>query len=117
VLTVPNGTWTASNEANRFSYNSATDTYTKNFTPTTFYNRNGIGKLGFLVKAKDGTGDRKSQDNFVEVGAYQVTLTTPLLSNNYWFWRSLSISANNTAGNASYVLKANGATLNTNGAT
>jgi hypothetical protein len=27
-----NGTWTASNEANRFSYNSATDTYTKNFT-------------------------------------------------------------------------------------
>jgi hypothetical protein len=25
----PNGTWTASNEANRFSYNSATDTYTK----------------------------------------------------------------------------------------
>jgi hypothetical protein len=44
-----NGTWTASNEANRFSYNSATDTHQD--TPTT---RNGIGKLGFLVKAKDG---------------------------------------------------------------
>ena len=72
-----NGIWNASNEANRFTYNSATDTYTKTFTPNVFYNRNGIGKIGFLVKAKDGTGDKKSQDNFVEVGAYQVTLTAP----------------------------------------
>ncbi|RYJ53577.1 T9SS type A sorting domain-containing protein [Flavobacterium petrolei] len=111
-----NGIWNASNEANRFTYNSATDTYTKTFTPNVFYNRNGIGKIGFLVKAKDGTGDKKSQDNFVEVGAYQVTLNTPAENGSTIIASggSLNISASNTGGNASYVLKANGITLNTN---
>ncbi|MFH6972163.1 alpha-amylase family glycosyl hydrolase [Flavobacterium petrolei] len=111
-----NGIWNASNEANRFTYNSATDTYTKTFTPNVFYNRNGIGKIGFLVKAKDGTGDKKSQDNFVEVGAYQVTLSTPAENSSTIIASggSLNISASNTGGNASYVLKANGITLNTN---
>ncbi|MFV8371392.1 alpha-amylase family glycosyl hydrolase [Flavobacterium sp. LB2P74] len=111
-----NGSWTASNEANRFTYNSASDTYTKTVTPNTFYNRNGIGKIGFLVKAKDGTGDKKSQDNFVEVGAYQVTLTAPAENSATIIASggSLSISGTNTGGNASYVLKANGTTLNTN---
>jgi 1,4-alpha-glucan branching enzyme len=114
-----NGTWTSSNEANRFIYNSATDTYTKTFTPNVFYNRNGIGKIGFLVKAKDGTGDKKSQDNFVEVGAYQVTLTTPAENGSTIISSggSLNIAATNTGGNASYVLKANGTTINTNTAT
>ncbi len=114
-----NGIWNASNEANRFTYNSATDTYTKTFTPNVFYNRNGIGKIGFLVKAKDGTGDKKSQDNFVEVGAYQVTLTAPAENSSTIIASggSLTISATNTGGNASYVLKANGANLNTNAAT
>lgn len=114
-----NGTWTASNEANRFAYNSVTNTYTKTFTPNTFYNRNGIGKIGFLIKAKDGTGDKKSQDNYVEVGAYQVTLTTPAENSSTIIASggSLTIAATNTGGNASYVLKANGTTLNTNAAT
>ncbi|MDI6047238.1 alpha-amylase family glycosyl hydrolase [Flavobacterium yafengii] len=114
-----NGSWTASNEANRFTYNSVSDTYTKTVTPNTFYNRNGIGKIGFLVKAKDGTGDKKSQDNFVEVGAYQVTLTTPAENGSTIIASggSLNIAATNTGGNASYVLKANGTTLNTNAAT
>ncbi|TDE45438.1 T9SS type A sorting domain-containing protein [Flavobacterium rhamnosiphilum] len=114
-----NGSWTASNEANRFAYNSITDTYTKTFTPNTFYNRTGIGKIGFLVKAKDGTGDKKSQDNFVEVGIYQVTLTTPAENSSTIIASggSLTIAATNTGGNASYVLKANGTNLNTNAAT
>jgi 1,4-alpha-glucan branching enzyme len=114
-----NGSWTASNEANKFTYNSVSDTYTKTVTPNTFYNRNGIGKIGFLVKAKDGTGDKKSQDNFVEVGAYQVTLTTPAENGSTIIASggSLNIAATNTGGNASYVLKANGTTLNTNAAT
>jgi hypothetical protein len=34
-----NGAWTASNEANRFTYNAGSDTYTKTITPTTFYSR------------------------------------------------------------------------------
>ncbi|TDE31229.1 T9SS type A sorting domain-containing protein [Flavobacterium ranwuense] len=113
-----NGSWTASNEANKFTYNSASDTYAKTFTPNTFYNRTGIGKIGFLIKAKDGTGDKKSQDNFVEVGAYQVTLTTPAENSSTIVTSggSLNISAANTGGNASYVLKANGTNLNTNAA-
>ncbi|MFV8270702.1 alpha-amylase family glycosyl hydrolase [Flavobacterium sp. GT2N3] len=114
-----NGTWTSSNEANRFIYNVASDTYTKTLTPNVFYNRTGIGRIGFLVKAKDGTGDKKSQDNFVEVGAYQVNLTTPAENSSTIIasGSSLSIAATNTGGNASYVLKANGNTINTNAAT
>ena len=49
-----NGTWTSSNEANKFTYNSGVDTYTMTFVPQTFFNRTGIGKFGFLIKAKDG---------------------------------------------------------------
>jgi len=114
-----NGAWNTSNEANRFTYNSGSDTYTKTITPSIFYNRNGIGRIGFLVKAKDGTGDKKSQDIIHEVGSFQVTLTAPaensatiLISGG-----NISIAATNTGGNASYVLKANGTTLNTNAAT
>lgn len=114
-----NGTWTASNEVNRFTYNAGSDTYTKTITPNTFYNRNGIGRIGFLVKAKDGTGDKKSQDILAEVGSFQVTLTAPAQNSSTIIASggNLSISATNTSGNASYVLKANGANLNTNAAT
>ncbi|MDG2433012.1 MAG: alpha-amylase, partial [Flavobacterium sp.] len=72
-----NGVWTASNEENRFTYNAGSDTYTKTITPNVFYNRNSIGRIGFLVKAKDGTGDKKSQDILAEVGVFQVTLNSP----------------------------------------
>ena len=114
-----NGAWTGSNEANRFNYNSGSDTYTKTITPNTFYNRNGIGRIGFLVKAKDGTGDKKSQDNFAEVGTFQVTLSTPNENSATVIASggSLNIAATNTGGNASYVLKTNGVNLNSNSAT
>ena len=114
-----NGAWTASNEANLFTYNAGSDTYTKTITPNTFYNRNGIGRIGFLVKAKDGTGDKKSQDIRAEVGSFQVTLNAPAENSATIIASggSLSIAATNTGGNASYVLKANGTTLNTNAAT
>ena len=114
-----NGAWTASNEANRFTYNAGSDTYTKTITPTTFYNRTAIGRIGFLVKAKDGTGDRKSQDILTEVGSFQVALTAPTENSATIITSggSLSIAATNTGGNASYVLRANGTTLNTNAAT
>ncbi|WP_269686484.1 alpha-amylase family glycosyl hydrolase [Flavobacterium lacustre] len=114
-----NGTWTSSNEANRFTYNAISDTYTKTFTPNVFYNRNGLGKIGLLIKAKDGTGDKKSQDIFVEVGAFQTTLTAPLQNSSTIIasGSNLKITATNTNGNASYTLKANGTTLNTNAST
>ncbi|HXJ98236.1 MAG TPA: alpha-amylase family glycosyl hydrolase, partial [Gelidibacter sp.] len=110
-----NGAWENSNEANKLTYNSGNDTYSISFTPTTFYNRTGIGRIGFLIKAKNGTGDKKSQDILLNVGSFQVTLTNPqqnsttILSSG----GSLNISATNSGGNANYNLIANGASINT----
>lgn len=114
-----NGTWASSNEANRFTYNSGNDTYTKTITPTTFFNRTGIGRIGFLVKAKDGSGDKKSQDIFVNVGAFQANLTAPAQNSTTILasGANLAITATNTGGNASYNLLANGISINTNNAT
>jgi hypothetical protein len=109
-----NGSWTSSNETNRLTYNSGNDTYSITFTPNTFYGRSNLGRIGFLVKAKDGTGDKKSQDMLVEVGLFNLTLSSPT-ENSTTIINSggnLSITANNTNGNADYVLRANGTTLN-----
>lgn len=114
-----NGDWNNSNEASKFTYNIANDTYTKTFTPTTYYNTTGIGKIGFLIKAKDGTGDKKSQDILVEVGSFQVNLTAPV-QNSATIINSgsnFTITATNTNGNASYNLKSNGVSVNTNTST
>ena len=71
-----NGTaWASSNETNRLTYNSGTDTYTITFVPRTFYNRTGIGRIGFLLKTKTGNG--QSQDIYSEVGKFQFVNTTP----------------------------------------
>ena len=111
-----NGSWTASNEASKFTYNLATDTYTKTFTPSVYFNRNGIGKMGFLVKAKDGTGTKQSQDVLVEVGTFQLSLSAPLENSTTILasGSSFNITASNTNGAASYTLKANGTVINTN---
>ncbi|MFD2943196.1 alpha-amylase family glycosyl hydrolase [Flavobacterium notoginsengisoli] len=114
-----NGSWTNSTEASKFTYNAGTDTYTKSFTPSVYFNRNGIGRIGFLIKAKDGTGTKQSQDIVVEVGSFQVTLTAPF-ENSTTIVNSgsnFTITATNTGGAGSYTLKANGATINTNAST
>lgn len=109
-----NGTWAASSETNRLTYNSGTDTYTITFVPLTFYgNPATIGKIGFLVKAKDGTGDKKTNDNIFNVGAFQMTLSAPV-ENSFTIISSstnASIVASNTGGAATYTLKANGVTV------
>lgn len=114
-----NGDWTASSETNRFTYNAASDTYTKTITPSTFYNRTNLGRIGFLVKAKDGTGDRKSQDILTEVGSFQVSLSSPIENSATILASggSLTIAATNSGGSASYNLKANGVSINTNAST
>ena len=114
-----NGDWNNSNEASKFTYNQTNDTYTKTFTPTTYYNTTGIGKIGFLIKAKDGTGDKKSQDILVEVGSFQVNLTAPI-QNSATIINSgsnFTITATNTNGNANYNLKSNGVSIHTNTST
>ncbi len=114
-----NGTWTSSSETNRLTYVPGNDTYTISFVPQTFYSRTGIGRIGFLVKAKNATGDKKSQDVLIEVGLFQSNLVTPA-ANSATIISSggnLNITANNTNGNASYNLKANGVSINTNAST
>nr|WP_294925532.1 alpha-amylase family glycosyl hydrolase [uncultured Flavobacterium sp.] len=114
--TPDNGAWTASSVGSIFTYNAGTDTYTKTITPATYYNATGIGRIGFLVKAKDGTGDKKSQDILVEVGTFQVTLTSPVENSSAILasGSNFNIAAANTNGVASYVLKSNGNTINAN---
>ena len=117
--TPDNGDWTASSPASIFTYNAGTDTYTKTITPSAYYNATGIGRIGFLVKAKDGSGDKKSQDILVEVGTFQATLTSPLENSTTIITSgsNFTTTATNTNGVASYVLKSNGNTINTNSAT
>ncbi|WP_264511232.1 alpha-amylase family glycosyl hydrolase [Flavobacterium sp. N1719] len=111
ILDCPtNGTWDNSSETNRLTYNSGNDTYTMTITPTTFYNRTNIGRIGFLVKAKNGNGDKKSQDILSEVGAFQMSLLSPT-ENSLTIINSgtnVSIVAQNTGGNATYAVTANG---------
>ncbi|KQX08926.1 alpha-amylase family glycosyl hydrolase [Flavobacterium sp. Root420] len=114
-----NGSWEASSEASKFTYNAGSDTYTKTITPTVYYNTTGIGKIGFLIKAKNGTGDKKSQDILVEVGSFQVTLTSPTENSATIIGSgsNFNIAATNTNGVASYTLRANGMTIDTNAST
>lgn len=114
-----NGSWTNSNEANRLTYVSGADIYQITLTPQQFYARNGIGRIGFLIKAKDGTGDKKSQDITANVGSFQVTLNTPAQNSTTILASggSLNITASNTNGVANYNLKSNGASINTATAT
>jgi hypothetical protein len=70
-----NGSWTSSNEVNKFTYTAGADIYRFTFTQC-FYSRNGIGRIGYLIKAKDGSGD-KNLKIIAEVGSFQVTLTAP----------------------------------------
>lgn len=110
-----NGSWTASSESNRFTYNGGTDKYTMTFTPTTFFNRTNIGKIGFLVKAKNGDGNKKSQDILINVGLFQVNLTAPAQNSSTILasGSNLNITANNTGGAAKYELLSNGTIINT----
>ncbi|MDP5092320.1 MAG: alpha-amylase family glycosyl hydrolase [Polaribacter sp.] len=95
-----NGSWTSSNEAQKLT-NNGNGTYSFTFTPTTLYARTGIGKIGMLVKAKNGTGDKKSQDQVYEVGKFQLTLTTPSVAT------TIINSGDNVAVSASASLPAN----------
>ena len=103
-----NGSWINSSETNKFTYNSGSDTYTMTIVPRSFFGRTGIGRFGFLIKAKDGTDNKKSQDIYVEVGAFTVTLVSPASTSvHVSSGSSYLISATNTNGTADYSLYVN----------
>ncbi|MGY3794181.1 alpha-amylase family glycosyl hydrolase [Aquimarina sp. 433] len=110
-----NGDWTDSSNATTPQVFTANGdgTYSITLTPTTFYGATGIGRIGMLAKAQDGTGDNKTQDNLVEVGIFQLTLNTPtdavsIIDNG----SDLAISATTTI-NADFELFANGMSVDT----
>jgi 1,4-alpha-glucan branching enzyme len=71
------------------------------------------------VVLRNDAGNVQTADTFFNVGAFQVSLNSPAENSSTMIASggNLSISATNTGGNASYVLKANGSNLNTNTAT
>ncbi|MGO4817811.1 alpha-amylase family glycosyl hydrolase [Flavobacterium sp. W22_SRS_FP1] len=68
------------------------------------------------VVLRNDAGNMQTADTFINVGAFQASLNSPAENSSTVIVSggSLSISATNTGGNASYVLKANGTNLNTN---
>jgi len=53
-----NGSWTSSSEAHKLTKNTD-GSLSITFIPKDFYGRTNISRIGFLVKAKDGSGDKK----------------------------------------------------------
>lgn len=71
------------------------------------------------VVLRNDAGNVQTADTFFNVGAFQVNLTAPAENSSTIIASggNLTIAANNSGGNASYVLKSNGVTLNSNAAT
>jgi hypothetical protein len=71
-----NGDWTSSNEARRLT-NIGPNKWTITFKPTDFYGKPPaeITKIEFLVKAKDGSGDAKTNDIALNVDPLLYTPT------------------------------------------
>ena len=72
-----------------------------------------VTKINIVFRSDDGR--KQTVDLELNVGAFQSTLVQPTLNSTTVLnsGGSLSISANNTGGNASYNLKANGVSINT----
>ncbi|WP_042720788.1 alpha-amylase family glycosyl hydrolase [Flavobacterium sp. B17] len=107
-----NGSWNNSNEQNKLTYNSTADTYSLSFTPTTFYGRTGIGRIGFLLK--DKTGAHQTSNVLVDVGILNISMTNPAANSltSVPSGNSINITATTNV-NATFQLKANGSVINT----
>ena len=107
-----NGSWVNSDESQKLIDNG-NGTYSFILTPTTFFNRTNIGKIGILVKAKNGDGDKKTQDFIFDVGTFQFTLSTPTETTTIVnSGDNVSVEATSSL-MATFVLKANGVIVDT----
>lgn len=116
-----NGTWDNSDASKLMTYNSANDTYSFTYNPNVFnfFGSTNVAKVGFLIKAKNGNGDKKSQDIVLNVGSFQVTLLNGVVAGGTQLCTSTNtytISARHTTANADYVLKRNNVIVNTQSA-
>lgn len=108
--------------------NNGNGTWSITITPATYFNLNATQqgnatKLGMVFRNANGSQEMKlppsCSDFIFNVGTFQVTLNSPANNSTTVInsGGSLAISATNTNGNASYTLKANGTTINTNPST
>ena len=107
-----NGTWTNSNEAQKLT-NNGNGTYSILLTPSSFYSRTGIGRMGMLVKAKNGDGDKKSQDFLVDLETNQLSLTSPIVDPIIVDSGTLITISATTTFTSNFSLWANGIVVNT----
>ena len=113
-----NGTWTASNPANKLTYVSSaggigTYTVTMNTVKSFFGNRvNPLTKIGMLVKTLNGSV--QSQDILINVGKFQFNLTNPIQGSTNVVASGTVINITGTSTlPANYVVKANGTSVYT----
>lgn len=71
-----NGQWSNSNDAMKM-VNNNDGSFSYTFKPTELYDDTGIDRIGVLAKAKDGTGDKKTQDYYIDVGIFSFDLLDP----------------------------------------
>jgi 1,4-alpha-glucan branching enzyme len=96
-----------------YKLNLGTDLYSYFGVPTT------STVTQICVVFRSAAGSPQSADTFVPVGSFQLTLTAPVQNSATVLasGSSFTVSANNTGGNASYVLKSNGNVINSNAST
>lgn len=74
---IGNGDWNNSNDNLQLT-NNGDGTYSFTFTPISFYGTSNISEIGMLVKANDGSGDKKTQDHKEYIGdGIVVNITNP----------------------------------------
>jgi 1,4-alpha-glucan branching enzyme len=94
-------------------------TYKLDLTPD-LYSYFGIPNTSSIteicVVLRNDAGNMQTADTFFNVGAFQVNLATPVQNSATIIvsGTSFNVAANNTGGNASYTLKANGTNANLN---
>ena len=71
-----NGQWSNSNDAMKM-VNNNDGSFSYTFKPTELYDDTGIDRIGVLAKAKDGAGDKKTQDYYIDVGIFSFDLLDP----------------------------------------
>ncbi|MDA9056536.1 alpha-amylase family glycosyl hydrolase [Flavobacteriaceae bacterium] len=103
--------------------NTSGNNWSITIIPETYFNLTSVQvenaiKMGMVFRNSDGTQELKANgcsDFFFEIGTFQISLSSPI-QNSTTILNSgdnLAITATNIGGNATYILKTNGNTLNT----
>jgi hypothetical protein len=119
---VTKGNWGIDNGVGQMTNNGGN--FSMTIVPATYFNLNAsqqssFTKMGMVFRNATGTQEMKLPtacgDFFLNVGGFQLNLTAPLSNSTNLIasGNNFNIAASNTAGTANYVLKSNGATIDT----